>query len=214
MGQKKGNPTPSYQNQAYETLRPNTNARENRNYGTSPVMLDDNTNINDYIDTISKGGFVKDSDLQNATIDVSLNQVEAATIIAGTTSLGSLNSLSPIYSASDATKQLTTSDSGYVYIAAKDSATQTFTLPSASLAGLHYTFVCGNAGGEMKIVGPSSDTIKVLTAGASGTSLVVAADTGVKNTAATNVVGDNITLVSDGTQIWYGISQNGIFASN
>ena len=214
MGQQKGNPTPSYQNQAYETLRPNTNARENRNYGTSPVMLDDNTNIGDYIDTISKGGFVTDSDLQNATIDVSLNQVEAATIIAGTTSLGSLNSLIPIYSASDATKQLTTSDSGYVYIAAKDSATQTFTLPSASLAGLHYTFVCGNAGGEMKIVGPSSDTIKVLTAGASGTSLVVAADTGVKNTAATNVVGDNITLVSDGTQIWYGISQNGIFASN
>jgi hypothetical protein len=34
MGQQKGNPTPSYQNQAYETLRPNTNARENRDYGT------------------------------------------------------------------------------------------------------------------------------------------------------------------------------------
>lgn len=50
MGQQKGNPTPSYQNQAYETLRPNTNARENRNYGTKPVMIDDNTTINDYID--------------------------------------------------------------------------------------------------------------------------------------------------------------------
>ena len=178
------------------------------------VTIPANTTLADYLDNVSGEGFVKDSDLQNATIDVSLNQVEAATIIAGTTSLGSLNSLSPIYSASDATKQLTTSDSGYVYIAAKSSATQTFTLPSASLAGLHYTFVCGNAGGEMKIVGPSSDVIKVLTAGASGTSLVVAANTGIKNTAATNVVGDNITLVSDGHQIWYGISQNGIFASN
>jgi sulfur carrier protein ThiS len=50
MGQQKGNPTPSYQNQAYEALRPNTNARENRNYGTKPVMIDDNTTINDYID--------------------------------------------------------------------------------------------------------------------------------------------------------------------
>ena len=50
MGQQKGNPTPSYQNQAYETLRPNTNARENRNYGTKPVMIDDSTTINDYID--------------------------------------------------------------------------------------------------------------------------------------------------------------------
>ena len=41
MGQQKGNPTPSYQNQAYETLRPNTGARENRDFGTKPVMIDD-----------------------------------------------------------------------------------------------------------------------------------------------------------------------------
>jgi hypothetical protein len=50
MGQQKGNPTPSYQNQAYEALRQNTGARENRDYGTKPVMIDDNTTINDYID--------------------------------------------------------------------------------------------------------------------------------------------------------------------
>lgn len=50
MGQQKGNPTPSYQNQAYETLRPNTNARENRDMGTKPVMIDDNTTLNDYVD--------------------------------------------------------------------------------------------------------------------------------------------------------------------
>jgi hypothetical protein len=212
MGQRKGTPTPTVQQQAYMDKYGESAARTNS--GTTPVMLDDNTNIGDYIDTISKGGFVTDSDLQNTNLDVNLNQIEAATIIAGTTSLGSLTSLSPMYSASDATKQITNADSGYVYIAAKDSATQTFTLPAASRAGLHYTFVCGHAGGEMKIVGPATDVIKVLTAGASGTSLVVAANTGIKNTAATNVVGDNITLVSDGTQIWYGISQNGIFASN
>ena len=50
MGQKKGNPTPSYQNQAYETLRPNTNARENRDFGTKPVMIDDNTTLNEVVD--------------------------------------------------------------------------------------------------------------------------------------------------------------------
>ena len=50
MGQQKGNPTPSYQNQAYEALRPNTNARENRDMGSKPVMIDDTTTINDYID--------------------------------------------------------------------------------------------------------------------------------------------------------------------
>ena len=49
MGQQKGNPTPSYQNQAYETLRPN-GARENRDMGTKPVMIDDNTTLNDYVD--------------------------------------------------------------------------------------------------------------------------------------------------------------------
>jgi hypothetical protein len=50
MGQQKGNPTPSYQNQAYETLRPNTGARENRDFGTKPVMIDDNTTLNEVVD--------------------------------------------------------------------------------------------------------------------------------------------------------------------
>jgi len=50
MGQQKGNPTPSYQNQAYEALRPNTGARENRDYGTKPVMIDDNTTLNEVVD--------------------------------------------------------------------------------------------------------------------------------------------------------------------
>ena len=50
MGQQKGNPTPSYQNQAYETLRPNTGARENRDMGTKPVMIDDNTTLNEVVD--------------------------------------------------------------------------------------------------------------------------------------------------------------------
>jgi hypothetical protein len=50
MGQKKGNPIPSYQNQAYETLRPNTNARENRDMGSKPVMIDDTTTLNEVVD--------------------------------------------------------------------------------------------------------------------------------------------------------------------
>lgn len=50
MGQQKGNPTPSYQNQAYETLRPNTNARANRDMGTKPVMINDTTTLTDVVD--------------------------------------------------------------------------------------------------------------------------------------------------------------------
>ncbi len=50
MGQQKGNPTPSYQNEAYEALRPNTGARENRDFGTKPVMIDDATTLTAVID--------------------------------------------------------------------------------------------------------------------------------------------------------------------
>jgi hypothetical protein len=50
MGQQKGNPTPSYQNQAYEVLRPNTGARVNRDMGSKPVMIDDTTTLNEVVD--------------------------------------------------------------------------------------------------------------------------------------------------------------------
>ena len=78
MGQKKGNPTPSYQNQAYETLRPNTNARENRNYGTKPVMIDDSTTINDYID------LTFDTDAVAAMVSGSINTRIVSVISTGT----------------------------------------------------------------------------------------------------------------------------------
>lgn len=67
MGQQKGNPTPSYQNQAYETLRPNTGARVNRDMGTKPVMIDDTTTINDYID------LTFDTDAMAALVSGSIN---------------------------------------------------------------------------------------------------------------------------------------------
>ena len=48
MGQVKGNPTPSYQNQAYETLRPT--GRLPRTAGTTPVMISDMTTLNEVVD--------------------------------------------------------------------------------------------------------------------------------------------------------------------
>ena len=67
MGQQKGNPTPSYQNQAYETLRPNTNARENRDMGTKPVMIDDTTTLNEVVD------ITFETDAVAAMVSASLN---------------------------------------------------------------------------------------------------------------------------------------------
>ena len=78
MGQQKGNPTPSYQNQAYETLRPNTGARENRNYGTKPVMIDDNTTLNEVVD------ITFETDAVAAMVSASLN----TTIYAVSASIG------------------------------------------------------------------------------------------------------------------------------
>jgi hypothetical protein len=65
MGQQKGNPTPSYQNQAYETLRPND--RTNRNLGTAPVMISHKTTLNEVVDTT----FATDSALSAATVNLS-----------------------------------------------------------------------------------------------------------------------------------------------
>ena len=78
MGQQKGNPTPSYQNQAYETLRPNTNARENRDYGTKPVMIDDNTTLNEVVD------LTFDTDAVAALVSGSINTRIVSVISTGT----------------------------------------------------------------------------------------------------------------------------------
>ena len=78
MGQQKGNPTPSYQNQAYETLRPNTGARENRDFGTKPVMIDDTTTLNEVVD------ITFETDAVAAMVSASLN----TTIYAVSASIG------------------------------------------------------------------------------------------------------------------------------
>ena len=174
MGQQKGNPTPSYQNQAYEALRPNTNARENRNYGTKPVMIDD---------TISN-------------VEAFAKNIR-------------------IWSDTTATITVAASDSGTTYIAKRSSSTQTFTLPSASTAGLTYTFINGHVDGMIYIKGQSGDTIncKSNADGTDRVSVSVGATTGLRNNSATNVLGDNITLVSDGISTWWMTAQSGIFSS-
>lgn len=239
MGQQKGNPTPSYQNQAYETLRPNTNARQNRDFGTKPAMINSTTTLNAVIDA-TFGTDVEIADIQSV-VGAKLNISDAVISLAAKAPLASpaltgtptsttaavgtnstqiattafviAENIRLVYKDVDATVAITAAVNNKVFIATKASLTQTFTLPAASTAGLQYTFICGDAGGELKILGSAGDTIKLKTA-AGGTLLSIAADTGIKNTAATNIVGDTITLVSDGVTFWYAVSQNGIFASN
>lgn len=104
-----------------------------------------------------------------------------------------------------------------VVFATKGSATQTFTLPAATTAGREFTFVCNHASGEILINPASGEKIRGMvfaTVGADAdTAAINNTTTGIKNTAATNVVGDSITLISDGVDTWHILNVQGIWAS-
>jgi hypothetical protein len=124
----------------------------------------------------------------------------------------------PVTQDTTATYALATSDSGRVYVATKTSGTQTYTLPAVATAGVYFTFVCGHASGEILINPQASEEIVItsfVAVGADADTGIVspAAGTGIKNTAATNAIGDSITLVSSGTK-WFSVGiTSGIWAS-
>jgi hypothetical protein len=108
------------------------------------------------------------------------------------------------------TATYTNEDSGRIVIATKASATQVFTLPAVA-SGLEFTFVCGHASGEI-LVNPTGTVVFNIKASEGGAAVATVAGTGIKNTAATNILGDSITLICDGTS-WYGTKQSGTWAS-
>ena len=109
---------------------------------------------------------------------------------------------------------LAEADSGKTIIATLN-ATQTFTLPSAAKAGLKYTFVTGHVDGDVTIAMNGNDTVTCKAEDAAEPTVAVAtsAGDGIINTGGTNVVGDRITLISDGVSKWYAVAQSGIWAS-
>jgi hypothetical protein len=230
MGQRKGTPTPTVQQQAYMDKYGESAARTNS--GTTPAMINHTTTLTAVIDATF--GTDVDVSAKANTSDVATSLALKAPLLSpaltgtptsttaavgtnstqiATTAFVIAENIRLVYKDVDATVAITAAVNNKVFIATKASLTQTFTLPAASTAGLQYTFICGDDGGELRILGSAGDTIKLKTA-AGGTLLSIAANTGIKNTAATNIVGDTITLVSDGVTFWYAVSQNGIFASN
>lgn len=109
---------------------------------------------------------------------------------------------------------LSAAQSGLVVVSTATSGTQVFTLPLAATAGLEFSFVCGHADTEIHVGVGTGDNIIGKTHGAeNATGLSSTATTGLlKNTAATNVVGDFVTLVSDGTTHWYMTSVAGVWS--
>jgi hypothetical protein len=101
------------------------------------------------------------------------------------------------------TYSLTKEMSGLIYIGTKATATQVISLPLPTTLGVVFIFICGHAGGEINI-DPGAATYTITG---------VAATKDLKNTAATNVIGDAVVLVSDGGINWYIQSVVGTWAT-
>ena len=138
-----------------------------------------------------------------------LNTAQAATFTGTTTGLRT----TPEITATAATDTLLAAESGAIIIATLGSGTQTFTLPAATVAGATFTFKCGSAAGEVLVDPAGSDVIQAKATNDAGADITPAGGTGIKNTAATNVIGDYITLVADGVDTWRTVAQSGVWAS-
>jgi len=113
-----------------------------------------------------------------------------------------------------ATLTLTAAMNGKTHVATLGSGTSTATLPlAATYPGYRATFICGSAAGEILINPNAADQISAKGLVDHSTSVKPTAGTGIKNTAATNVLGDHITLISDGVNTWHEVSGAGIWAT-
>lgn len=107
-----------------------------------------------------------------------------------------------------ATVVLTAADSGKTLFNRSTSGSPSWTLPAATTAGLKYTFVCANTTAGFTVTGAQVIHFKTT---ATGTALT--STTTLTNTQGTAVVGDTITIVSDGA-VWWMTAQSGIFAAS
>lgn len=106
-----------------------------------------------------------------------------------------------------ATIALTAAQSGSLCINRSTSGTPSFTLPASPTDGMYFTFYTSNTTAGLTVTGGT------MFARASATGASVTGTT-LTNTQATAIVGDNITLIYDGTSsTWKGTGQNGIYAA-
>lgn len=107
-----------------------------------------------------------------------------------------------------ATVVLTAADSGSVNINRSTSGSPSWTLPAATTSGLDFTFLTANTTTGYTVTGA-----QVIHAKTSATGTAITTTTTLTNTQGTAVVGDAISIVSDGA-VWWITSQTGIFAGS
>lgn len=127
----------------------------------------------------------------------------------GITVFGPLNRGVSSSAATGATVVLTLADSGKVLINKSTGGSPSWTLPANAPSGIYFTFVCGNTTAGFTVT--SATQVIHLKTSASGT--VLTTTTTMTNTQGTAIVGDHITIVSDGTA-WWTVAQSGIFAAS
>lgn len=112
----------------------------------------------------------------------------------------------PAVNLAAASQTLTAAQSGQTFVGVVDAA---FTLPAAATvgAGVHYYIVTGvaSAGTGLTVVANAADDI--FAAGVD-----TAAGGTITNSGASDVIGDNLHLVSDGVSRWVGVSARGTWA--
>lgn len=144
--------------------------------------------------------------LNGLTVDTSGNTAVTGTFTASgaTTFPGGTTRPTSSSALVGATVVLTAADSGKLLINRSTSGSPSWTLPTAA-DGLWFTFYTANVTAGFTVTGGT------IFARASATGASVTGTT-LTNTQGTAVIGDNITLICNGTD-WKGIGQNGIFAA-
>lgn len=127
----------------------------------------------------------------------------------GLVSIGPLSRSVSSSAATGATVVLGLSDSGKILINKSTGGSPSWTLPASAPAGIYFTFVCGNTTAGFTVTSAS----QVIHAKTSATGTAITTTTTLTNTQGTAVVGDTITIISDGTA-WWMTHQSGIFAAS
>lgn len=140
--------------------------------------------------------------------------VTGATVLTGALSVSGLVTAPQQYNVIQsalvgATVQLTTAQSDSVCINRSTSGSPSWTLPANAAAGIAFTFVTANTTAGFTVT--SATQVIHFKTSASGT--VLTSTTTLTNTQATAIVGDTITIVSDGTA-WWMTAISGIFAAS
>lgn len=105
-------------------------------------------------------------------------------------------------------------NTGTIFITNRTSTTTTYTLPAAQTAGLRYTFILGNVGSELLINPIGTDTISIKGSNtAAAPNITTVSPLGIKNTLATHILGDVMSLVSDGVNQWKMVHMSGTWAT-